>query len=71
MICQLVGSKKWPDDLQAFRRLKAAFHIKLVCIYMYIGQLIPYTNCFPPVICQLEGSGKWPDDRMTYKHSGD
>ena len=29
MICQLEGSGKWPDDLQAFRRLKAAFHIKL------------------------------------------
>ncbi|KAK3096655.1 hypothetical protein FSP39_002142 [Pinctada imbricata] len=29
VICHLEGSGKWPDDLQAFRHLKAAFHIKL------------------------------------------
>ena len=29
VICSLEGSGKWPDDYEAMRRLKAAFHIQL------------------------------------------
>ncbi|XP_022104719.1 nucleolar protein 6-like [Acanthaster planci] len=29
VICQLEGSGKWPDDLAAIQRIKAAFHIRL------------------------------------------
>lgn len=29
VICLLEGSGQWPDDKDAFRRIKAALHIKL------------------------------------------
>ena len=29
VVCTLEASGKWPEDYEAIRRLKAAFHIKL------------------------------------------